>query len=49
MPAFRRRWRRLFCVYTTPNDGKSFDATVVDEAGNVFVTLVGYLTVARPA
>ena len=41
--------RRLYCVCTTPNDGESFDATVVDEAGNVFVTLAGYLTVARPA
>ena len=41
--------RRLYCVCTTPNDGESFDATVVDEAGNVFVTLAGFLTVARPA
>ena len=41
--------RRLCCVCTTPNDGESFDATVVDEAGNVFVTLAGFLTVARPA
>ncbi|MCL4830267.1 MAG: SDR family NAD(P)-dependent oxidoreductase, partial [Caldilinea sp.] len=41
--------RRLYCICTTPNDGESFDATVVDEAGNVFVTLAGYLTVARPA
>ena len=41
--------RRLTCVCTTANDGESFDATVVDEAGNVFVTLAGYLTVARPA
>ena len=41
--------RRLYCVCTTANDGETFDATVVDEAGNVFVKLEGYLTVARPA
>ena len=41
--------RRLTCLCTTPNDGETFDATVVDEAGNVFVTLAGDLTVARPA
>jgi hypothetical protein len=41
--------RRLFCLCRTPNDGESFDATVVDEAGNVFVALKGYLTVSRPA
>jgi len=41
--------RRLTCVCTTPNGGESFNATVVDEAGNVFVALAGYLTVARPA
>ena len=41
--------RRLYCTCTTANDGESFDATVVDEAGNVFVELKGYLTVARPA
>jgi NAD(P)-dependent dehydrogenase (short-subunit alcohol dehydrogenase family) len=41
--------RRLYCVCATANDGESFDATVVDEAGNVYVKLDGYLTVARPA
>ena len=41
--------RRLYSVCTTANGGESFDATVVDEAGNVFVVLQGYLTVARPA
>ena len=41
--------RRLYCVCTTNNDGESFDAEVVDEAGNVFVNLKSYLTVARPA
>lgn len=41
--------RRLYCIGATPNDGERFDATVVDEAGNVFVTLTGYRTVGRPA
>ena len=41
--------RRLTCVCTTPNGGERFNATVVDEAGNMFVALAGYLTVARPA
>ena len=41
--------RRLYCVCTTSNDGVSFDAKVMDEAGNVFVNLKSYLTVARPA
>jgi len=41
--------RRLYCIATTSDGGEHFDATVVDEAGNVFVTLEGYLTVARPA
>ena len=41
--------RRLYCVCRTHNDGESFDAEVVDEAGNVFVTLKSYLTVSRPA
>jgi NAD(P)-dependent dehydrogenase (short-subunit alcohol dehydrogenase family) len=41
--------RRLFCICTTENNGETFDATVVDEAGNLFVELKSYLTVARPA
>jgi hypothetical protein len=41
--------RRLFCKCTTPNDGETFDAIVVDETGNVFVQLKSYLTVSRPA
>jgi hypothetical protein len=41
--------KRLFCVCKTHNDGESFDAKVVDEAGNVFVNLKSYLTVSRPA
>jgi 3-oxoacyl-(acyl-carrier-protein) synthase/NAD(P)-dependent dehydrogenase (short-subunit alcohol dehydrogenase family) len=41
--------RRLYCVCATANDGETFDAAVVDEAGNVFVKLASYLTVARPA
>ena len=41
--------RRLYCTCRTANDGESFDAQVVDESGNVFVKLDGYLTVARPA
>ncbi len=40
--------RRLYCIGATPNDGERFDATVVDEAGNVFVALTGYRTVGRP-
>ncbi|MBO9394502.1 SDR family oxidoreductase, partial [Caldilinea sp.] len=41
--------RRLYCIATTSDGGEHFDATVVDEAGNVFVTLEGYRTVGRPA
>ncbi len=41
--------RRLYCVCKTHNDGESFDAQVMDEAGNVFVKLQSYLTVSRPA
>jgi NAD(P)-dependent dehydrogenase (short-subunit alcohol dehydrogenase family) len=41
--------RRLYCVCKTHNDGESFDAEVVDEAGNLFVQLKSYLTVSRPA
>ena len=41
--------RRLYSICKTHNDGESFDAQVVDEAGNVFVTLRSYLTVSRPA
>jgi hypothetical protein len=41
--------RRLYCLCETGDDGATFDASVVDEAGNVFVELRGYHTVSRPA
>jgi hypothetical protein len=40
--------RRLYCLCRTENNGESFDAYVVDEAGSVFVELKSYLTVGRP-
>ena len=40
--------RRLYTLCTTENNGESFNARVVDEAGNVFVELKNYLTVSRP-
>jgi hypothetical protein len=40
--------RRLYCLCRTENNGESFDAYVVDEAGNIFVELKSYLTVGRP-
>ena len=40
--------RRLYTLCTTENNGETFNAHVVDEAGNVFVELKDYLTVSRP-
>ena len=40
--------RRLFGEARTANDGASFDCRVIDEAGNVYVTMQGFRTVARP-
>jgi hypothetical protein len=37
--------KRLWAVVTARDGGTSFDARVVDEAGNVFVELLGYRTV----
>ncbi len=37
--------KRLWAVVTAHDGGASFDARVVDEAGNVFVELLGYRTV----
>ncbi|MFZ2487487.1 MAG: SDR family NAD(P)-dependent oxidoreductase, partial [Anaerolineae bacterium] len=41
--------RRLTAVVETTDDGDTFDCQVLDDAGNVFVTLRGYSTVGRPA
>jgi Mn-containing catalase len=38
---------RLYAIVTTA-DGESFDAQVIDEAGNVYVDLRDYRTVALP-
>jgi hypothetical protein len=38
---------RLYAVVTT-NDGEAFDAQVIDDAGNLFVELKDYRTVALP-
>jgi hypothetical protein len=40
--------RRLYCICRTADGGDTFDAQVVDEAGNVCVDLRGYRTVSRP-
>jgi 3-hydroxymyristoyl/3-hydroxydecanoyl-(acyl carrier protein) dehydratase len=40
--------RRLYGIVQTADNGDTFDAQVVDEAGNVFVELKGYRTVGRP-
>jgi hypothetical protein len=39
---------RLHAVVTPRDDGKSFDAYVTDEAGNLYVTLRGYRTAELP-
>jgi len=40
--------RRLYGIVQTADNGDTFDAQVVDEAGNLFVELKGYRTVGRP-
>jgi hypothetical protein len=40
--------QRLYALVTTEDDGATFDGSVVDEDGNVYVTLHRYQTVARP-
>ncbi|HNU04705.1 MAG TPA: SDR family NAD(P)-dependent oxidoreductase [Anaerolineae bacterium] len=40
--------RRLYGIVQTTDNGDTFDAQVVDEAGNLFVELKGYRTVGRP-
>ena len=39
---------RLYAVVAAVEGGASFDAQVVDEAGNVYVDLKGYRTVRLP-
>ncbi|MFI5181788.1 MAG: SDR family NAD(P)-dependent oxidoreductase [Thermoanaerobaculia bacterium] len=39
------RSKRLWALVTAQDEGTAFDARVVDEAGNVFVELLGYRTV----
>jgi hypothetical protein len=39
---------RLHAVVTPKDGGKSFDAYVADEAGNLYVTLSGYRTAELP-
>lgn len=50
--AFRQpeeaRGKRLFALVKAVDDGAAYDAQVVDESGNVFVDLKGYLTVQMP-
>jgi NAD(P)-dependent dehydrogenase (short-subunit alcohol dehydrogenase family) len=40
--------RRLYGIVQTADGGDTFDAQVLDEAGNLFVELKGYRTVGRP-
>ncbi|MFO7680004.1 MAG: SDR family NAD(P)-dependent oxidoreductase [Chloroflexota bacterium] len=40
--------RRLYGIVQTNDNGNTFDAQVLDEAGNLFVELKGYRTVGRP-
>ncbi|HEX9369547.1 MAG TPA: SDR family NAD(P)-dependent oxidoreductase, partial [Roseiflexaceae bacterium] len=39
---------RLFALVTAVDDGASFDARVIDEAGNVYINMRGYRTVQLP-
>jgi NAD(P)-dependent dehydrogenase (short-subunit alcohol dehydrogenase family)/acyl carrier protein len=38
--------KRLYALVTTPDDGASYDAQIVDTDGNVYVALEGYRTVS---
>jgi hypothetical protein len=40
--------KRLYAVVTARDDGKAFDASVVDESGAVYVKMFGYRTVQLP-
>ena len=40
--------KRLYALVTAVDDGAAYDAQVVDEAGNVYVNVKGYLTVQMP-
>ena len=40
--------RRLYGIVQTNDNGDTFDAQVVDDAGNLFVALKSYRTVGRP-
>ena len=40
--------QRLYALVTPMEGGKSFDALVVDETGNVYVEMHGYQTVRMP-
>jgi len=40
--------QRLYALVKTTNDGATYDAQVVDAAGNVYVALQGYRTVVMP-
>ncbi|MDW8316858.1 MAG: SDR family NAD(P)-dependent oxidoreductase [Anaerolineae bacterium] len=40
--------RRLYGIVRTADHGETFDCQVVDEAGKLFVELLGYRTVGRP-
>jgi hypothetical protein len=40
--------RRLYALVKARQDGAGFDAQVVDEAGNLYLTLYGYRTVDLP-
>jgi hypothetical protein len=40
--------QRLYAVVETEDNGQTFEAMVVDESGNVYVTLGSYRTVSRP-
>ncbi|MCB1189719.1 MAG: SDR family NAD(P)-dependent oxidoreductase [Leptospiraceae bacterium] len=39
---------KIFAVVTAVNNGESFNAQVIDEAGNLYVDLIGYRTVQLP-
>jgi hypothetical protein len=47
-PAAEANGRRLYALVDAVNQGGQFNGRVVDEAGNVYLTLEGYRTVALP-
>ncbi|NJN84679.1 MAG: hypothetical protein HC802_21925, partial [Caldilineaceae bacterium] len=40
--------QRLYALTEAIDGGKAFDVTVIDEAGNIYITLQGYETVSLP-